>query len=256
MVRGPSGDAVDAGGPGMTDNVLEQAMIWLNDPVNWSGPNGVPALTGEHLAMSGAAVALAAALTLPLGVWLGHHGRGAAATVVVVNTSRALPTLALLFVFAATGIGFGNLPTVLAAAVFAVPPILANAVAGIAGVDPATRDAARGMGMSGPRRLLQVELPLAVPLISAGLRTATVQVIATIPLAALVGGGGLGTIVVTGFATRRFGEVVAGGLLVVLVSLAAEALLALVQRWATPRGLRVGHRLPRGSAAHTIGRRR
>lgn len=239
----------------MNDNVLEQALIWLNDPLNWSGPGGVPALTGEHLAMSAAAVALAASLALPLGVWLGHHGKGATATVVVVNTSRALPTLALLFIFAASGIGFGNLPTVLAAAVFAVPPILANAVAGIAGVDPTTRDAARGMGLSGTRRLLQVELPLAVPLISAGVRTATVQVIATIPLAALVGGGGLGTIVVTGFATRRFGEVVAGGLLVVLVSLAAEGLLAVAQRWSTPRGLRAGHRLLRGSVARRIGRR-
>lgn len=240
----------------MNDNALESALIWLNDPVNWSGPGGIPALTMEHLAMSATAVALAASLALPLGVWLGHHGRGATATVVVVNTTRALPTLALLFIFAATGIGFGNLPTVLAAAVFAAPPILANAVAGIAGVDPATRDAARGMGMSGTRRLLLVELPLAVPLISAGLRTATVQVIATIPLAALVGGGGLGTIVVTGFATRRFGEVVAGGLLVVLVSLTAEGLLALAQRWITPRGLRASHRLPRGLGARTLGRRR
>ena len=101
-----------------------------------------------------------------------------------------------------------------AAAVFALPPILANTVTGVAGVDPAVRDAARGMGMSGARSLLQVELPLAVPLVAAGLRTAAVQVVATVPLAALVGGGGLGTIIVTGFATRRFGAVLAGAVLV------------------------------------------
>jgi len=222
----------------MNDSVLEQALIWLNDPLNWSGRGGIPALTLEHLGMSVAAVALAAAIALPVGVWLGHRGRGATATVVVANTSRALPTLALLFIFAATGIGFGNRPTVIAAAVFAIPPILSNAVTGMAGVDPAARDAARGMGMSGARSLALVEVPLALPLIGAGLRTSAVQVIATITLAALVGGGGLGTIIVTGFANRRFGEVVAGGLLVVVLSLAAEGALAFGQRALTPKALR------------------
>lgn len=222
----------------MNDSVLEQALIWLNDPLNWSGRGGIPALTLEHLGMSVTAVALAAAIALPVGVWLGHRGRGATTTVVVANTSRALPTLALLFIFAATGIGFGNRPTVIAAAVFAIPPILSNAVTGMAGVDPAARDAARGMGMSGARSLALVEVPLALPLIGAGLRTSAVQVIATIPLAALVGGGGLGTIIVTGFANRRFGEVVAGGLLVVVLSLAAEGVLALGQRALTPKALR------------------
>lgn len=221
------------------DGVLAQALVWLNDPLNWSGRHGIPSLTGEHLLMSLVAVALAAAVALPVGIWLGHRGRGSTATVVVANTSRALPTLALLFIFAASGLGFGNRPTVVAAAIFAIPPILANAVTGMAGVDPAARDAARGMGMSGARSLALVEIPLALPLIGAGLRTSAVQVIATIPLAALVGGGGLGTIIITGFANRRFGEVVAGGLLVVVLSLTAEAVLALGQRVLTPLPMRV-----------------
>jgi osmoprotectant transport system permease protein len=222
----------------MTDSVLGQALIWLNDPLNWTGRGGIPALTGEHLLMSVVAVALAAAIALPVGIWLGHRGKGATATVVVANTSRALPTLALLFIFAVSGLGYGNRPTVIAAAIFAIPPILANAVTGMAGVDPAARDAARGMGMSAARSLALVEVPLALPLIGAGLRTAAVQVIATIPLAALVGGGGLGTIIVTGFANQRFGKVVAGALLVVVLSLAAEGFLALGQRALTPRPLR------------------
>ena len=224
----------------MNLDVLEQALVWLNDPLNWTGRGGIPALTAEHLAMSFVAVALAAAIALPVGVWLGHRGRGGTAVVVVANTSRALPTLALLFIFAASGIGFGNRPTVIAAAIFAIPPILSNAVTGMAGVDPAARDAARGMGMSGARSLALVELPLALPLIGAGLRTSAVQVIATIPLAALVGGGGLGRIIINGFANRRFGEVIAGGLLVVVLSLSAEGVLALGQRSLTPRPLRGG----------------
>ena len=221
------------------DGVLAQAVRWLNDPLNWSGPRGIVALTGEHLAMSAVAVLVAASVALPLGVWLGHRRRGAGPVVVVANTTRALPTLALLFIFASSGLGFGNGPTVAAAAVFAFPPILANAVTGVAGVDAAVRDAARGMGMSGLRSLLQVELPLAVPLVAAGLRTAAVQVVATIPLAALVGGGGLGTIIVTGFATRRFGEVLAGALLVAVLSLAVEGVTGLGQRTLTPRGVRL-----------------
>lgn len=221
------------------DDVLGQALLWLNDPLNWQGSLGVPALVAEHLGMSATAVLLAAVVALPLGVWLGHRDRGGTVTVVATNTSRALPTLALLYIFAMTGLGFGNRPTIVAAALFAVPPILANAFTGIRGVDPAARDAARGMGMSGGRSLLAVELPLALPLIAAGLRTAAVQVVATVPLAALVGGGGLGTLIVTGFATRRFGEVVAGAVLVAALCLLVEAVLAGAQRVLTPEPLRV-----------------
>ena len=223
----------------MNDDVVGEALTWLNDPLNWSGPAGVPALTLEHLGMSAVAVLLAAVVGLPIGIWLGHRRRGGTLTVFAANTSRALPTLALLFIFAASGIGFGNRPTVIAAAIFAIPPILSNAFTGVLEVDPAARDAARGMGMSAARSLRLIEIPLALPLIGAGLRTAAIQVIATVPLAALVGGGGLGTIIITGFATRRFGEVVAGGLLVATLCLAVEGLLALAQRVLTPAPLRV-----------------
>jgi osmoprotectant transport system permease protein len=220
-------------------SVVDDAVTWLNDPLNWSGPSGVPARLVEHLGMSAVAVLLAAALALPAGVWLGHARRGGGLAVVLANASRALPTLALLLIFASTSIGFGNPATVVAAAVFAVPPILTNAYTGVLGVDPDVRDAARGMGLSPTRSLLQMELPLAVPLIAAGLRTAAVQVIATVPLAALVGGGGLGPIIVSGFANRRFGQVLAGALLVTVVCLLAEAVLAVTQRLVTPAGLRV-----------------
>lgn len=220
-------------------SVTGDAIIWLNDPLNWTGRSGVPARLVEHLGMSAAAVLMAAAVALPVGIWLGHVRRGGGLAVVLANASRALPTLALLLIFASTSIGFGNRATVVAAAVFAVPPILTNAYTGMLGVDPDVRDAARGMGLTGMRSLVQMELPLALPLVAAGLRTATVQVIATVPLAALVGGGGLGPIIVSGFANRRFGQVLAGAVLVALVCLLAEALLAVAQRAVTPAALRV-----------------
>ena len=236
-------------------NVLQAALRWLNDPLNWQGPQGISARFVEHLGMSALAVLLAALIALPLGIWLGHRRRGAALVVVATNTSRALPTLALLLIFASTGLGFGNRPTVIAAALFAIPPILTNAFTGVAGVDQGVRDAARGMGMGSVRSLALVELPLAVPLVAAGLRTAAVQVVATVPLAGLVGGGGLGPIIITGLATRRFGEVIAGGLLVAALCLAVEGVLAAAQHAVTPAGLRPARRrrrLPFGTSRRIV----
>jgi osmoprotectant transport system permease protein len=215
-------------------NLLQAALVWLNDPLNWQGRQGVPYLTYEHLYVSGAAVAVAAAFALPLALVLGHLGRGGGFTVVVTNVSRAVPTLALLTVFAATAIGFGNRATIVALAVFAAPPLLTNTYVGVRGVDPDVVEAARGMGMSGLGILTRVELPLAVPLIAAGFRTAAVQVVATATLAALVGGGGLGTIINSGFGEQDRGQIVAGGLLVAALALLTEGVLAFVQRAVTP----------------------
>lgn len=218
-------------------DLLTEAFAWLNDPLNWTGRGGVLTLTAAHVQVTLLAVGLAALVALPVGVALGRARRGGTLGVVVANTTRALPTLALLTLLASAGL-FGNTATVLACAVFAVPPLLTNTVTGLAGVDRDVVDAARGLGMSSLRRLWLVELPLAVPLIAAGVRTAVVQVLATVPLAALVGGRSLGSVVVSGFATQRYGQVLAGGLLVAVLCLLAEGLLALAQRAVTPRGVR------------------
>jgi osmoprotectant transport system permease protein len=215
-------------------NILGDAFVWLNDPLNWQGPQGVPSLTYEHLYISFLAVFWAALVAWPAALFLGHTGRGGGLTVLVTNVSRAIPTLALLTVFAATDIGFGNRATIVALAVFAVPPLLTNTYVGIRGVDPDVVEAARGMGLSGRAVLLRVELPLAVPLIAAGLRTAAVQVVATATLAALVGGGGLGTIINSGFGQQDRPQIMAGGILVALLALLTEGVLALLQRWVTP----------------------
>lgn len=233
-------------------DVLQEAIVWLNDPLNWTGSTGVFALTAEHLRISALAVLLAAAVAFPLGVWLGHRRRGGVLTVVLANTSRALPTFALLTIFAATGL-FGATATILAVAVFAVPPILSNTFTGLMEVDADVRDAARGMGMSGRRSLALVELPLALPLVAAGLRTATTQVLATVPLAALVGGTSLGSIIVQGMALQRYGQVVAGAVLVAGLCLLVEGVLALVQRAVTPAPMRATkNRRRRTTSSHAV----
>jgi osmoprotectant transport system permease protein len=226
-------------------NLLQDAVVWLNDPLNWQGPKGVPHLTYEHLYISFFAVFFAALFALPTALWLGHVGRGGALTVAITNVSRAIPTLALLTIFAATAIGFGNRATIVALAVFAVPPLLANTYVGVRGVDPDVVEAARGMGLSERAVLLRVELPLAVPLIAAGFRTAAVQVVATAGLAALVGGGGLGVVINDGFGQQDRAQILAGGLLVAGLALVVEAVLAVVERQVTPGRVRRRARLRR-----------
>lgn len=215
-------------------NLLGDAFVWLNDPLNWQGRAGIPFLTYEHLYISFFAVLIAAVIAVPTALALGHVGRGGGLTVVVSNVSRAIPTLALLTIFAATAIGFGNRATIIALAVFAVPPLLTNTYVGIREVDRDVVEAARGMGLSERSVLLRVELPLAVPLIAAGFRTAAVQVVATATLAALVGGGGLGRIITDGFGQQDRPQILAGGILVALLALLTEGALALVQRAVTP----------------------
>ncbi|GLZ80574.1 glycine/betaine ABC transporter permease [Actinorhabdospora filicis] len=221
-------------------DTLEQALNWINDPLNWTNPNGVIDRLIEHLWLSALAVLLGCLIAWPLGVWMGHRGRGGGLTVMVSNVSRAIPTLALLSLLPLTALGFGAPSVVPALAVFAIPPLLATAYTGVRECDPAARDAARGMGLSGAQVLWRVELPLAVPQMAAGFRTASVQVVATATLAALVNGGGLGVIISQGFGLGMSvggGQILAGGVLVAGLALLIEGLLAVLEKLLTPRAL-------------------
>lgn len=211
-------------------SAVGDAVIWLNDPLNWRGPEGVPQLGLEQLAITAFALGVGAAVALPVAFVLGHTRRGGGFVVAVSNTSRAVPTFALLVLFAATAIGFGNRATAIALVFFAIPPLLANAYTGVRNVDADVVESARGMGMSGGQVLRRVEVPLALPLVAAGLRTAAVQVVATAPLAALVGGGTLGLVITNGWGTQRYGQVLAGGVLVVALALLVDGLLFLLER--------------------------
>ena len=217
----------------MLEDVVD-GFRYLADGENWSGADGIPVRLLEHTWISGLAVLVACAIALPLALWLGHLRRGGTLAINVSNAGRAVPTLALLILLAISPIGFGNVPTVIALVVFAIPPLLTNAYTGMLEVDREIREAASGMGMTGWQQLWRVEVPLALPLIAAGVRTATVQVVATTTLAALVASGGLGRFIVDGYGRQDYGQVFAGVYLVAAFAVVAEVLLGRVQRAVTP----------------------
>lgn len=219
-------------------NGFGDAVVYLNDPLNWTRRGGILELLGEHLVISAVAVLAALVLAVPVAIALASSGRGSGVVVVVSNVSRAVPTLALLTLFAVSPIGFGNRATTIALAVFAFPPILTNTFVGFRGVDPDVREAARGMGLSRRQVIARVELPLAMPLVMTGLRTAAVQVVATAGLAALVGGGGLGRIVNLGFGQQDYGQIIAGAFLIAALALLTELALVLLSRVVSPAPLR------------------
>lgn len=215
-------------------------LEWFTDPANWTGENGIPVRTWEQIQISLFAMVIALVIALPAALVLGHIRKGAFLATNVGNVGRAVPTLGVLTIFASIPeIGIGNLAAILALALFAIPPVLTNTYTGIASVDDEVLDAARGMGMGSFGILTRVEVPLAVPLIAAGVRTATVQVVATASLAALVGSGGLGRYVVDGFALQDNTLILAGAILTALLAVVAELVMALAQRRATPKGLRL-----------------
>ncbi len=215
-------------------NAFRSAVVYLNDPLNWTRPRGILDLTGEHLRIAGLALLFGVLIALPVAMALGHTGRGGGFTVGLANVSRAVPTLAILTIFAVTPIGFTIWAPVIALTVFAIPPILANTYVGFREVDPDVVEAARAMGMSESQVVLRAELPLAVPLMMTGIRTAAVQVVATATLAALLGGGTLGNIIRTGFARQDSGVVVAGALLVAALAVLTEVVLSVTSWLVTP----------------------
>lgn len=234
-------------------SLFERVLGWLLDPAHWTGPTGIPVRVVEHLHYSALAVLLGVLLAVPLGMLVGHAGRGGV-VVGSVNGLRSLPELGLLILLVLL-MGFGLLPVVLALTVLAVPPLLAGTYAGIRNVDRAIVDAARGMGMREHQVLLRVELPMALPLMVGGLRAATLQVVATAAIAAVVGFGGLGRFLIDGqrAGTTGYPEMAGGAVLIAVLALATEAVLAVVQRLAVSPGLRGAprRRRPRPAPADT-----
>jgi osmoprotectant transport system permease protein len=210
---------------------------WFTDRAHWHGGDGLPHRLSEHVSICAIALVAACVVAIPVGVVLGHLGRGGLIALNVANVGRAIPSLAILVV-AVPLVGIGEKPAYVALFALAVPPILTNTYVGMREIDPEVRDAARGMGMTGIQMVTRVELRLALPLVLAGLRTSTFQVIATATLAAEVAAGGLGRYIVDGLATRDDTQVFAGALTVVVLALIAEGLFAGLQRGVTPASLR------------------
>jgi osmoprotectant transport system permease protein len=210
---------------------------YLLDPANWAGTQGIPVRLGQHLFYTVLTLVIALVIAIPIGAWIGHTGRGGFLVVGLANGLRALPTLGLLvLIVGATGLGL--IGPIAALIILAVPPILAGTYAGVRNVDPAVVDAARGMGMRGREILLGVELPNALPLIVGGIRSSVLQVISTATIAAYVALGGLGRYIIDGQAIRDFPQMIAGSILVAVLAVAADLLLAGLQKLVVSPGLR------------------
>jgi len=216
---------------------IGQVVQWFLDPAHWQGDAGILHRTYEHVLMSGLSVLTAAVIALPVGIAIGHFGRGGILAINVSNIGRAVPSFAVL-VIAVQLFGIGALPAFIALVALAIPPMVTNSYIGMREVDADVREAARGMGMRERAVLLRVELPIALPLIMAGIRTSAVNVVATATLAALVAWGGLGRFIVDGLGLQDYPMLFAGAVLVALLSLIVEFSLAGVQRLSTPAGLR------------------
>jgi osmoprotectant transport system permease protein len=224
-------------------NVIEQTAAWLTDPANWSGPAGIPTRLVEHLLVSGSALALTIAIALPIGLLVGHTRRGASLAINLANLGRALPTLAVItIVLPVTAaldpqLGFKFYPTMIALVILGIPPILVNTYVGISGVDPELVESARGMGMREGQILRRVEIPVALPVLAGGIRSAASQIVATATLGAIFGGVGLGRYLVEGIAQNDNGKIFGGVTLVAALCLATEMVFALIQRRVTSPGL-------------------
>jgi osmoprotectant transport system permease protein len=219
-------------------NLIEQALAFLTDPMNWTGTTGIPQRMLEHLGYTALTMAIALIIAVPLGLWVGHTGRGSGVVVGITGALRSLPTLGLLTLFTLL-MGLGLLPPVLALVLLAIPPILSGTYSGVASVSPALVDGARAMGMTERQTLTRVEIPVALPVILGGIRNAALQVLATVTIVAYINLGGLGRYLIDGLAVRDYSRMLASVVLVAVLALAADGILALIQRLVTSPGLRL-----------------
>jgi osmoprotectant transport system permease protein len=222
---------------------LGEVLAWYTDPARWSGRNSLPELLGGHLLLSAASLLVALLIALPVGLYIGHTGRGAQMAVAVSNIGRAVPSLGWLgIVYPITTAllarsGHGFLPALIALVALAIPPIVTNAYAGLREVDADLQEAGRGVGMSELQLLRRVEVPVALPVILAGVRSSAVAIVATAPLTSLVGADTLGTFILAGLSLSNEVQTFAAALLVVVIALLTEFGFGWLERRATSPGL-------------------
>jgi osmoprotectant transport system permease protein len=247
--------AVATGGGERVNDVLQ----WLTDGAHWSGSDGIPVRILEHLKYSMYALGIASLIGVPVGLWVGHTGRGKFLAVNLAGALRAVPSLGLLYLALMIlgprlpGQVSDFVPTIIVLVVLAVPPVLAGSYAGVEQVEAAARDAARGMGMRGREVLWQVEIPCALPLVMSGIRSAALQVVATATLAATVGLGGLGRFLIDGLSVRDYGQMAGGAILIGVLALLVDLTFATLQRVVVSPGL-TGKTAGRKKAQETVQR--
>ncbi|MCR1785765.1 ABC transporter permease subunit [Nocardioides carbamazepini] len=214
-------------------SLFGDALSWITDGAHWGGPTGIDHRIVQHLLVTFAAVALAALLALPLGVLIGHTGRGRLVVVALAGAVRAVPTLGLLTLLG-LALGIGIEAPLLALVALAFPSLLAGAYAGVEAADRGAVDAARAVGMSEWQLVTRVEIPLGADVILGGIRAATLQVVATATLAAYISDTGLGRYLFSGLKSRQYDEMLAGALLVAGLALVLDLALATLQRASRP----------------------
>jgi osmoprotectant transport system permease protein len=233
-------------------------IAFFTDPANWSGQLGIPNRLLEHLVISGLAILVATIIGLPLGLYIGHTGRGANLAINLANIGRAVPSYAILVMVLpvtlalapvlgySPSLGLDFLPILISMTLLAIPPILVNAYAGLRSVDRELIEAGRGMGMREGQILRGIEMPLASPVIIGGFRTATLSVIATATIGAVLSGGGLGRFIFDGLTQGEAGRasIYAGAILVTVLAVSVDLFLAVVQRRLTPVSLRKARATP------------
>jgi osmoprotectant transport system permease protein len=220
-------------------NYFIDAVNWVLDPANYQGPGSIPERILQHLMFTFVTLLLASAIAIPIGYAIGHTGRGVGVAVSVSGALRALPTLGIL-TLVGLFVGIGLRAPYVALTILAIPPVLAGAYTGFRAIDRGTIDAARAVGMSEGQIVRKVEVPLGLPLLIGGIRSAVLQVVATATLAAYVADFGLGRYLFTGLKTRDYAQMLGGSILVILLALTLEGIFALLQRVVVPRGVTAG----------------
>ena len=225
-------------------NLFVEALAWIFSPDRLGGSNPLPQRLGEHLLFTFVAVVIAAIIAVPIGYLIGHTGRGREIAVGLSGAARAIPSFGLIILLVLLiGVLQAPLAAITAFVLLGIPSILAGAYAGLESVDRRTIDAARAVGMTEWQILVKVEIPLGLPLLIAGFRAATLQIVATVTLAAYVGLGGLGVYILKGLALRQFDQMLGSALLIAALALVLDALYAVLQRVVVPRGVSAGRTL-------------
>ncbi|MCP1428451.1 osmoprotectant transport system permease protein [Microbacterium foliorum] len=231
-------------------NLFAEAIAWMLAPSQWTGSYALPVLLGQHLVLTAISVLIAAVIALPIGWLIGHTGRGREIAVAVSGAARAIPAFGLMVLLVLL-LGVLRVPqaAVVTFVLLAIPSLLAGAYTGLEAIDRRVIDAAKAMGMTGWQVFWKVEVPLGLPLLVGGIRSALLQVIATVTIAAYVNLGGLGYPIIQGIPLRRFDQVLAGAIIVAVLALIVDLLLAAAQHAAVPAGLRTGRQAGRRSRA-------
>ena len=222
-------------------SLFSEAMAWLFAPERYTGADSLQIRIGEHLFYTFISVIIVAVIAIPLGYFIGHTGKGREIAIGVSGAARAIPSFGLILLLVLLiGVTQKPLAAFIAFVLLGIPSVLAGAYSGLEAIDRRVIDSARAVGMTEWQILWKVEIPLGLPLLIGGLRSATLQIVATVTLAAYIGLGGLGGYIIAGLALRRFDQMLGAALVIVALALVLDGIFALAERLVVPRGVSAG----------------